>query len=65
MKDRMTLTDIARHMDISRPTAYKIVRSFGFPHIGNDRRWVASEVLDWIAEHTTDGAVIVGGMLVR
>lgn len=65
MKDRFTLTDIARYMNVSRPSAYKVVRSFGFPPRGQDRRWSSIEVRDWIADNDVTGAVVVAGVLVR
>lgn len=64
MKERMTLTDIARHMEVSRPTAYKIVRSASFPPPGNDKRWERPAVLEWLETHKVDGAAIIGGVLV-
>lgn len=65
MNDRMTLTDIARHIGKSRPTTYKIVRSFGFPPPGDDKRWARPAVMDWFDRNTAAGASIVGGVLVR
>lgn len=65
MKERMTLTDIADHMDVSRPTAYKVVRSKGFPMIGSDRKWDRTAVVEWLERNAATGAVVVGGVLVR
>lgn len=66
MNDRMTLTDIARHIDRSRPTAYKIVRSRGFPSPGIDKRYDRSAVLKWLETNSLDtDAAVVGGVLVR
>jgi len=64
MHERMTLTDIARHIGCSRPTAYKIVRSVGFPRSGGDKRWERADVLDWLACNKLDAAV-VAGVIVR
>jgi predicted DNA-binding transcriptional regulator AlpA len=64
--DRMTLTDFARHVGISRPTAYKLVRTVSFPTAGTDKRWDRKAVLDWLAENTVSvEAVLVAGVLVR
>lgn len=65
MHERMTLTDIARHMEVSRPTAYKIVRSRGFPPPGIDKRWERPSVLAWLKENTLGGAVVVAGVIVK
>ena len=65
MKERMTLTDIARHMKASWPTAYKVVRSKGFPTIGSDRKWDRTDVVEWLERNAATGAVVVGGVLVR
>jgi excisionase family DNA binding protein len=65
MKERMTLTDIARHLGHSRPTTYKIVRSKGFPTIGSDRKWDRTDVVEWLERNAATGAVVVGGVLVR
>lgn len=65
MNERLTLTDIARHMGVSRPTAYKIVRSRGFPAPGDDKRWHGQDVLSWLHENKLDGAALVAGVIVR
>lgn len=65
MTDRMTLTDVAAHIQCSRPTAYVLAGMVGFPTRGLDRKWSRSEVLDWLADNTkTVDAVSVAGVLV-
>lgn len=64
-KDRMTLTDIARYMVLSRPTTYRIVNAAGFPARGPDKQWDRTAVLDWLDRNATSGAKVVGGVLVR
>lgn len=65
MKDRMTVTDIARHLECTRPTAYKIVGAADFPVRGPDRRWASLDVLAWLDRHAAPDAVVVGGVLVK
>lgn len=64
-QNRMTLTDIARHLDVSRPTAYKIVDSVGFPARGDDARWDREAVQAWVDLNRAAGAAVVGGVIVR
>lgn len=65
MSDRMTLIDIARYMEVSRPTAYRVVEAVGFPARGADKRWDRGEVLDWLERNAARGASVVGGVMVR
>jgi predicted DNA-binding transcriptional regulator AlpA len=65
MSDRMTLIDIARYMDVSRPTAYRVVEAVGFPARGEDKRWDRDDVVDWLDRHAARGASVVGGVLVK
>lgn len=65
MQDRMTVTDIARHLDISRPSAYRVVEGHGFPARGNDKRWDRAAVLDWLARNNAAGVTVLGGVLVK
>lgn len=51
MQATMNLTDIARYMGVSRPTAYKIVRSVGFPaplRADGAPRWASEIVQAWL-----------------
>lgn len=53
MQGTMNLTDIARYMGVSRPTAYKIVRSVGFPaplRADGAPRWASAAVDAWIID---------------
>ena len=64
----MNLTDIARYLGVSRPTAYKIVRSVGFPapvRTDGAPRWDSDAVMAWIAaSRLDDGAMLVGGVVI-
>lgn len=56
MQGTMNLTDIARYMGVSRPTAYKIVRSVGFPlklEAAGAPRWSAEAVQAWTMENAS------------
>lgn len=63
MTDRMTVTDIARHMLVSRPTAYRVIASSDFPDRGEDGKWSTLDVLAWLDSHSIKGSV-VGGVVV-
>lgn len=66
MKDRFTLTDIARHLDVSRPTAYRVIAAPGFPVRGNDRRWSSLDVLAWLDDNSVPpDTEVVRGVMVR
>jgi predicted DNA-binding transcriptional regulator AlpA len=64
MNDRMTVVDIARHLKVSRPSAYKIIRSAGFPEPGADKRWDRTDVMAWLDAKTVGNATVVGGVLI-
>lgn len=64
MKDRMTVSDIARYMEVTRPTAYKIVSAADFPARGQDKRWSTLDVMAWTDRNAVQGQV-VGGVLVK
>jgi predicted DNA-binding transcriptional regulator AlpA len=52
MTASMNLTEFARHMGVSRPTAYKIVRSVGFPPplcLDGAPRWSVAAIEEWLA----------------
>lgn len=65
--DRMTLTDMASYLQISRPTCYKIVAGRGFPQRGPDAKWDRSAVLAWLSENRlpADTRVVGGGLVVK
>lgn len=64
MRDRLTLTDLAKHLKITRPTCYVLIRSVGFPERGPDKKWDAKEILKWIADNRQpEGARLVGGVM--
>lgn len=65
MKDRMTVTDIARHLECTRPTAYKIVGAADFPARGLDKCWASLDVMAWLDRNAAPDAVVVGGVLVK
>lgn len=64
--ERMTLTDMADHVGVSRVTMYKLAGIVDFPKRGVDRKWSRSEVLEWLAANSEPvKAVLVAGVLVR
>jgi predicted DNA-binding transcriptional regulator AlpA len=66
VKDRMTVTDIARYTQRSRPTIYRVVRSVGFPPRGEDNRWDRDAVMEWLAENRLPAdTALIGGVMVR
>jgi predicted DNA-binding transcriptional regulator AlpA len=64
MTETVNLTDIARTLGVSRPTAYQYVRSVGFPlpiAVGprpdgrtTPRRWKLDDVKAWQAAQRND-----------
>jgi predicted DNA-binding transcriptional regulator AlpA len=61
MSGTMNLTDIARYMGVSRPTAYKIVRSVGFPaplRADGAPRWASAAVEAWLAAEAAVNASV-------
>lgn len=66
LPDKLTLTALAAHLNLSRPTTYRIVRAVGFPIPGPDRKWSRDEVLAWLDENRlSDGVEVIGGIVVR
>ena len=66
MDERITLTDIARHLGCARPTAYEIVKAVDFPPLGIDRRWDRDAVILWLNKNRLpSGARVVGGLVVK
>lgn len=66
LPEKLTLTALAAHLDLSRPTTYRIVRSVGFPLPDADKRWDRDAVLAWLAENALpDGAEVIGRIVVR
>lgn len=63
----MNVTEIARLMGVSRPTAYKIVRCVGFPKPLQIKppRWSAAEVAAWYKANRARGVAVVGGVIVK
>lgn len=71
----MNVTEIARLMNTSRTTAYKIINSVGFPKPIQLQppRWDEKAVRAWHAANSADGVQVlgrpvgsvVGGVLVR
>jgi hypothetical protein len=66
MPDKLTLTALAAHLGLSRPSTYLIVRSVGFPIPDQDKKWDRDAVFAWLDENRLpDGVGVVGGILVR